>query len=1257
MDWWERPPPEQQDAPAGAHLFVCQHGLWGSPEDVAFLEQYLQHNGWLTLNARSNSARCTFDGADVCGDRLAAEVVAHVQRLAAGGVTVTHISFAAYSFGGLIARYAVGKLLAGGFFSVVAPVNFLTIASPHLGCWEHPSSMSHLAYNSLLPWTLSRTGRQLLLADRWLEPEGLPLLAAMARPDLAFHAGLAAFRKRVLLADIRSDRTVPYTTAAITAVNPYLPGGAAAAAPYTLSADGATGAVPSGCGCAPGCGCGCVSRRGFEPLAEAEEGEEDDEEDGGAGAPAAFCDSLGGLVDGDGGGVGAGAGGLLRTWGHTLGLGSVLGFGLGVASLLFGGGSAGEGKGGRRAWRSAAGGRCGCSGGCGGAAAAAAATGGAAAPAVIPLPISSSYPCIVAPHPAPLPAPAVPAALFSAAAAAGRRACPVPCGPGNRRPPPAAAAAAAPCALHRSASSPLPKLRHAGACAADASGGDDGGGGGTSSSTEGTCSGTISSVVRGGGGRRKTAETHGGISRHGSDATFSYSTGSGCSISGAGGAAGYPYRPAPSHDQSSARYGSALYRLHEIRHGRWYGQAHVPGSTAVPAPVAAPRGGHAGSGGRGGSEDDALASRVRLGLFVALLPVLLSLWLCMVAWLAAIWIHHYAVLLTVRPDRSWDVRMRGTAAAAAGAAAMEASEAAGDCDSSSGGDGARSSAAPEAVNALAGSGVRGGDVMDDDRDGLRDGDGVDGDDGGGSGMYDSGEMELCMSLTEAPPPSPPAPLLLQRQRRGSLGCRGDDAAAGDGAPRAYPSDCSAARGPYACAAATAATSATAEATRGGSGEASTQGSGSCTLGRSSSPFERAATAGNTTAAEAAGTAEVLAGAPPQASDGEAAADIDALTEPSGAEPSGLREGAQGRHEQTQRVYSATAERTAAAVVVVELLPPPPHPPRADVVEEPGAAVKATDGQIGDPVTEEPKDLVSQAFAGSVGGPAAGAKAAAPASTAAEVHADIEVGAVRSIVRALFRSVVRKYDGRGGPEPAVGLAAAPEAVALGAGAGAEGKQEVDVEVAADRHFVRALTRSIFQSLAARHVASSGQAPVVAAATAAGGDGDGASSSDVLPADGDGSRSTDSTAAATAPRPPIPRALQHQQQQQPTQVLRERSENGCVGEPARAARPGQEVTGESQLRRRGEAPPPPPAPVPAQEVPQVPPPRAAESGPARPQDPAALLSEMIANLNQLEWQKVDVDTRHYHAHAAIVVRSSRRFRSHMHIIDYAVRQLRL
>ena len=39
------------------------------------------------------------------------------------------------------------------------------------------------------------------------------------------------------------------------------------------------------------------------------------------------------------------------------------------------------------------------------------------------------------------------------------------------------------------------------------------------------------------------------------------------------------------------------------------------------------------------------------------------------------------------------------------------------------------------------------------------------------------------------------------------------------------------------------------------------------------------------------------------------------------------------------------------------------------------------------------------------------------------------------------------------------------------------------------------------------------------------------------------------------------------------------------------------------------------------------------------------------------QVDVDTQHYHAHAAIVVRSGARFgSSHAHILEYALRQMK-
>jgi hypothetical protein len=68
------------------------------------------------------------------------------------------------------------------------------------------------------------------------------------------------------------------------------------------------------------------------------------------------------------------------------------------------------------------------------------------------------------------------------------------------------------------------------------------------------------------------------------------------------------------------------------------------------------------------------------------------------------------------------------------------------------------------------------------------------------------------------------------------------------------------------------------------------------------------------------------------------------------------------------------------------------------------------------------------------------------------------------------------------------------------------------------------------------------------------------------------------------------------------------------------------------------------------------RAGGEGPVQLRQ-AVLQAEMCAALNQLAWVKVAVDTGHFDAHAAIVVRSGARFgASHGHIVEYAVRQMR-
>ncbi|KAG2306942.1 hypothetical protein Bca52824_026690 [Brassica carinata] len=57
--------------------------------------------------SESNSSTFTFDGVDMMGERLANEVFSVVKNRGGG---LKKISFVAHLLGGLVARYAVGKL-------------------------------------------------------------------------------------------------------------------------------------------------------------------------------------------------------------------------------------------------------------------------------------------------------------------------------------------------------------------------------------------------------------------------------------------------------------------------------------------------------------------------------------------------------------------------------------------------------------------------------------------------------------------------------------------------------------------------------------------------------------------------------------------------------------------------------------------------------------------------------------------------------------------------------------------------------------------------------------------------------------------------------------------------------------------------------------------------------------------------------------------------------------------------------------------
>ena len=116
--------------------------------------------------------------------------------------------------GGLLARYVIGCVLSlflhpsisdwdlaicpscsilhqRKFFATVTPVNFNTIATPHIGLLRYPSLFSKLG-SVIGPRFLSRTGEQFYGVDKWSKT-GKALLEIMADPGKEHSSGCSAF--------------------------------------------------------------------------------------------------------------------------------------------------------------------------------------------------------------------------------------------------------------------------------------------------------------------------------------------------------------------------------------------------------------------------------------------------------------------------------------------------------------------------------------------------------------------------------------------------------------------------------------------------------------------------------------------------------------------------------------------------------------------------------------------------------------------------------------------------------------------------------------------------------------------------------------------------------------------------------------------------------------------------------------------------------------------------------------------------------
>ena len=126
------------------------------------------------------------------------QIFQEIEKLESDGKSVVRFSVTGYSLGGLLARYVVGCVLSThslrhltgicpssilhqrNFFATVTPVNFNTVATPHIGLLRYPSLFSKLG-SFFGPRVLSRTGEQFYATDKWSKT-GKALLEVMADP-------------------------------------------------------------------------------------------------------------------------------------------------------------------------------------------------------------------------------------------------------------------------------------------------------------------------------------------------------------------------------------------------------------------------------------------------------------------------------------------------------------------------------------------------------------------------------------------------------------------------------------------------------------------------------------------------------------------------------------------------------------------------------------------------------------------------------------------------------------------------------------------------------------------------------------------------------------------------------------------------------------------------------------------------------------------------------------------------------------------
>lgn len=205
------------------HLFVLVHGLWGNPNHMNTIEKALlkslssvSPNRIVTIKPSSFRFWKTYDGIQRCAELVIADMFYEIEALKeTNNYKVSQISIVGYSLGGLISRYVIGRLEEMKFFDEVTPIFFSTFATPHIGVRFFKRKIFDVTANACAPFLLGTSGLQLFLVD------SDKLLVEMADPSSRYFKGLQRFQLRILLANIKNDRSVAFYTSYISNYSPF----------------------------------------------------------------------------------------------------------------------------------------------------------------------------------------------------------------------------------------------------------------------------------------------------------------------------------------------------------------------------------------------------------------------------------------------------------------------------------------------------------------------------------------------------------------------------------------------------------------------------------------------------------------------------------------------------------------------------------------------------------------------------------------------------------------------------------------------------------------------------------------------------------------------------------------------------------------------------------------------------------------------------------------------------------------------------